>query len=157
MYVRHTQNGQMDKLGSCSIKDHTPLVKPGPLGVTLGTRASTEQTPEAWPGTRRSTDYGISINGVGTRSPVPPRPPLVMIAIISGFVHPSFIQARYPFYSWVRWGWCDGRNTCTGGDRSHNHYIAHCRLVSQPLDYVLVSAPPKHTHSHKSTPTCMIS
>ena len=64
------ERGQMDILGSCpSYKGPRTLVKPGPLGATSVTRASAELTPEAWPGTRRSTDCGISINGVGTRRP----------------------------------------------------------------------------------------
>ena len=41
----HTQNRQMDKLGSCPYESCTcvPLVKQGPLGATSWTMASTEQ------------------------------------------------------------------------------------------------------------------
>ena len=82
---------------------HAPLVKPGPLGATSGTM-----------GQRRTKllKPGQVLAGALTVAPVlvvlAPESHLghhwLMITTINGLVHPSFIQARYSFYSWVCWG-----------------------------------------------------
>ena len=98
---------------------------------------SAEQTPEAWPGTRRSTDYDTSVSGVG----IYPKSHLGhhwlrCYTTISGFVHPSFICKLGALGSDV--------TPLLGID------LTTTRLVSQPLDHQCspYTHACKHAHTH---------